>query len=202
MCVYHHTTCKSLTRENRSEVSEIWPCKCSLHTSVWPAFSVGILNSTEKCSSMWTYEMLISGLQTLCGENNECQGLGETPRLHLCFLYKPGWCALWALPSGLLSLQVGVCIFFFFLKNGNSSPMEGPLWEAGCRWAQHIFFEWSFPLFVTVWTESFTFSQKFFLVTNYVFSCAYFENPKHGVVSYLTLICGLKLGTRILPLTK
>lgn len=119
MCIYHHTTCKSLTRENRSEVSEIWPWKCSLHTSVWPAFSVGILNSTEKCSSMWTYEMLISGLQTLCGENNECQGLGETPRLHLCFLYKPGWCALWALPSGLLSLQVGVCIFFLvFWKMG------------------------------------------------------------------------------------
>lgn len=69
--------------------------------------------------------------------------------------------------------------------------------QAAYQSAKHISFEWSFPVFVMVRTEFFTFS-KVLLNDQLYISYTYTENAKHTFVWFLTLIRGLKFGARIL----
>lgn len=109
--------------------------------------------------------MLISGLQTLCGKNNEYQRPGETPRLRLCFLSKP-ILLRGSTPQASYTLRYG-CVFPSVPTNRNTSPVEDPCVRSRLRLSQQSVFPWSGVSPFSSWFKlNSSLSPKFSLVTN------------------------------------
>lgn len=157
---------------------------------------MGILNSTQKCSGIWKYNMLISGLQTLCGKNNEYQGLGDTPKIHLYFLSKPVFlCGL--MPSGLLHLKELVCIFFAsFWQMGSPLLWEGPCMISRLHISKAYLLWLEFSPFHHGLNWIIHFLSKVLPSDQLYISHTSSENPKHRDFFSLYLICCLKFRAR------